>query len=135
MSSDLGDIYAALADEHQRIFTLVGRLEETEGQYDLLPTLEQLHDLLVDHFSHEQFPGGLYEHLATRSDEHRDQIKILIREHCEILSRMSGLVVRARMAGPTTNAELDEDVIRAVEALKQHEEKEHLLAESVLHGE
>lgn len=135
MNSNLEDVYAALADDHKRIFDLVGRLEEMQEPFDLLPALEQLHDLLVDHFSLEQFPGGLYEHLATRGHEHRDQLKVLIREHCEILTGVGGLVVRARAAGLATNAELREEIARVVEALKEHEHKEHLLAQSLLRDE
>ncbi len=135
MNASLEDVYAELADEHKRIFSLVARLSETGAQLDLVPLLEQLHELLVNHFSHEQFPGGLYEQLGARGAEHGDQLKVLIREHCEILSSISALVERARAAGTESELELREQTARVIEKLEQHEMKEHRLAESLLRDE
>jgi hypothetical protein len=53
----LRDVHAALADEHRRLMALVSLLESGHDIARLAPMLRELHDLLVDHFAHEQFPA------------------------------------------------------------------------------
>jgi len=50
--------YAALAEEHTQIMALLVVLKEAPDPFSLVRPLEELHTLLINHFAHEQFPGG-----------------------------------------------------------------------------
>ena len=121
----LRDVHAELADEHRRLMVLVS-LIETERSIAKLPAmLRELHALLIDHFSHEQFPGGLYEQLGAYGAQHHEDLKVLIREHCTVLSAARALVERAEH--PQADARLLDEVAKLLDLLHAHELKEHRL--------
>ncbi len=43
----------------------------------LAPLLEELHTPLIKHFSHEQFPGGLYECMGAYRSRYHDELMAL----------------------------------------------------------
>ena len=65
----------------RKFMGLTDRVRDHGRVEGLPPMLEELHDLLVRHFSHEQFPGGLYEQLGAYGPEHHGTIRELIGEH------------------------------------------------------
>lgn len=130
--SDIERSYRALADEHRDIMSLVHRLEQHRSLAQLVPMLEQLHALLINHFAHEQFPGGLYESLGAYGSAHHDELRVLVNEHCTILSSVRGVLERARLANETQAAEILNEVATVIKSLHQHEHKEHSLAEKLL---
>lgn len=132
MRSDIEKTYRALADEHRHIMSLVQRLEQHHSLVHLVPMLEELHALLIDHFAHEQFPGGLYESLGAYGSAHHEQLRVLVNEHCVILSALRGVLERARLANETQAAAILDDVASVVRNLHQHEHREHELAEKLL---
>ena len=126
----MASVHAArseLAEEHRRVMSLVGRLEAMPDPAGLEPLLDELHDLLVDHFAHEQFPGGLYEQLGAYGPRYHEEIRALVGDHCRILSAMGRLRERARGA-TRADAETLRDVRDTVGAIRAHEEREHALA-------
>ncbi len=127
----LPDVHAELADEHRCIMALIARIEAGVDADELPETLQQLHDLLVDHFAHEQFPGGLYEQLGAYGPQHHEDLKVLIREHCLVLSAARALVEQARGANAEAAARLDDDVAALLAMLREHEVKEHRLVEKL----
>ncbi len=125
-------LHGELADEHHEIMSLVGtiRLEQQVGALPRL--LEELHLLLIDHFAHEQFPGGLYERMGARSPANEDLLKELVREHCTILSDVRALLERSQLVvGTDAEADLLARVQATMDALLAHERKEHQLVERV----
>jgi hypothetical protein len=132
MRSDIEKTYRALADEHRHIMSLVQRLEQHHSLVHLVPMLEELHALLIKHFAHEQFPGGLYESLGAYGPAHHEELRVLVNEHCVILSALRGVLERARLANETQAAVILDDVASVVRSLHQHEHREHELAEKLL---
>ena len=130
--SDIERSYRALAEEHRDIMSLVHRLEQHRSLVQLVPMLEQLHALLINHFAHEQFPGGLYESLGAYGSAYHDELRVLVNEHCTILSSVRGVLERARLANETQAAEILNEVATVIKSLHQHEHREHTLAEKLL---
>lgn len=121
----LQHVHAELADEHRRLMALVSLLE-TERDIAKLPSmLRELHDLLAEHFAHEQFPGGLYEQLGAYGSQHHGELKTLIREHCSLLSAARALVEHAER--PQADTRVLDEVVGMLEKLRAHEIKEHRL--------
>lgn len=111
---------------------LVERLERHRGLADLSALLEELHELLVDHFAHEQFPGGLYESLGAFDSSHHEELRTLVREHCELLSRTRGVLERSRAAAAADAVALLREVSAVIAQLREHEQREHALARKLL---
>jgi len=128
-SRSLADVHTQLADEHRRIMRLAAYIEQGPAHDELPELLKTLHDLLVDHFAHEQFPGGLYECLGAWDPRYHDQLRVLVREHCEVLSRARALVERARLAPDAPS--LRGEALDLVAALREHETREHRLVEAI----
>jgi hypothetical protein len=132
--SDIERTYRALADEHREIMSVVQRLEQHRSLVQLVPMLEELHALLINHFAHEQFPGGLYESLGAYGSAHHEELRVLVNEHCVILSSVRGVLERARLANEAQAAQILNEVAAVIASLHQHEHKEHRLAENLLRG-
>jgi hypothetical protein len=132
--SDIERTYRALADEHHEIMSVVERLEQRHSLAQLVPMLEELHALLINHFAHEQFPGGLYESLGAYGSAHHEDLRVSVNEHCVILSSVRGVLERARLANETQAAQILNEVAAAIKSVHQHEHKEHRLTEKLLHG-
>jgi len=132
--TQLREVLAELVDEHRQLTALLQRLAEHRSIVGLVPLLEELHTMLITHFAHEQFPGGLYECLGVRSPSRHETLRALVREHCVLLSTARGLLERARTAAPADEGALLDDVAALVEQLREHEEKEYRLAASQVDG-
>jgi len=128
---DIDGIYTELRDEHRQVMELVARLSGHRELAGLAPLLEELHEILIRHFSHEQFPGGLYESMGAYGPQHHDEIKVLVRDHCLILSTVSALLERVRSAGPADESRLLEEVGELIAQIEDHERIEHALAEKL----
>jgi hypothetical protein len=130
--SSIEQTYKALGDEHRQIMRLLERIEQHRTLVHLVPLLEELHDLLINHFAREQFPGGLYESLGAYDASYHDELRVLVHEHCVILSSMRGVLERARVANEAQETEILDDVAAAISSLYEHEHREHALAEKLL---
>ena len=126
-TSLLSQAHTELADEHQAIMALVEQIGGTHEVVALPPLLEALHDSLIDHFAHEQFPGGLYECMGAYDARYHEDIRELVREHCVLLSTIRGLVERSQWVARDEETKLLNDVSGFVSALESHERKEHRL--------
>lgn len=132
MNASFPQVYSELADEHRELMSLVDRIQAHHGIIGLGPLLEQLHTLLIRHFSHEQFPGGLYERMGAHGSRYHDELKTLIEDHCTILSAVRGLLERTRIADETEETRLLGDVGQVLAHLREHERREHALADKLL---
>lgn len=128
----LESIQHELASEHRSLMTMVDQLEQHRSLVGLVPLLERLHKDLTNHFAREQFPGGLYEIMGAHGTGHHDELRVLIREHCDILSAVSGLLERARMAHMTSDDRVVHDLGQVVASVRSHERKEHQLASNLM---
>ncbi len=125
-------VYSELRDEHAELMALIDRLSTRERIMDLLSDLEVLHNLLIKHFAHEQFPGGLYESMGISGTSHHDDLKELVEDHCVILSAVTGLLERARVSNNQTRADIFSQRDEVIAAIRDHEKREHALADRVL---
>ncbi|MFQ5935218.1 MAG: hypothetical protein ACE5LB_02250 [Acidiferrobacterales bacterium] len=132
VTAKIEQIYGELADEHRRIMTLVERLEHHDTVAHLVTLLEDLHELLINHFAQEQFPGGLYETLGGHGSAYHDELRVLVNEHCVILSSLRGVLERTRITSEDDAPEILREVSAVAKHLREHEHKEHELAEKVL---
>ena len=132
MSPSFDQVREALAGEHRELLSLVDRIRTHRDVVGLVPLLEELHTILIRHFSHEQFPGGLYECMGARGSQYHDDLEVLIEDHCRILSSVRGLLERTRMAEAANQPALLEDLSRVLEELADHEHREHALADRLV---
>jgi len=124
--------YDALAEEHDQLLALLERLEAIRDVMDLRRPLEELHGLLVKHFAHEQFPGGLYDSMGAFGSTHDDLLRELIGEHCMLLSFARELLEQSSRNRKQDRAAMPGGVARLIQRLKSHERKEHRLAEMLV---
>jgi len=132
VNSSFEQVYDELTEEHRELMSLVDRIRGHRGVLGLGPILEQLHTMLIRHFSHEQFPGGLYECMGAYGSRYHDELKILVEDHCTILSSVRGVVERTRTPQPRDEATLLADVGEILQRLNDHERREHALADKLM---
>lgn len=132
MDRSFVELREELTEEHRKVRWLVDEIRDHRTLAELRPLLEELHTTLIRHFSHEQFPGGLYEYMGARESRYHPDLKILIEDHCNILSSVRGLLERTRMPTTVNEATLLVDVDRVIEYLIDHEHREHALADKLM---
>jgi hypothetical protein len=132
VNSSFQQVYDELAEEHRELMSLVERIRGHRGVMGLGPILEKLHTMLIKHFSHEQFPGGLYECMGAYGSRHHDELKVLVEDHCTILSSVRGLVERTRTPQARDETALLADVADVLQRLNDHEQREHALADKLM---
>lgn len=132
MNPTFEQIYDELAEEHRELKVLVERVRGFRSIIGLAPLLEKLHTSLIKHFSHEQFPGGLYEGMGAYGSRYHDELKFLVRDHCVILSAVRGLLERTRTADAQDESVLLAEVTEVLTHLQEHERREHALADKLM---
>ena len=128
----LEQVYRECAQDHRELMELVGRIRELRSIAGLAPLLEKLHGLLIRHFAQEQFPGGFYECMGAYGSHHHEELKILVREHCVILSAARGVLDRALVAGAQDEPAVLKEVDEVLGHLCDHERREYALAEKLM---
>ena len=135
-ATGLQQAYSELAFEHKSILALVKRAQDTKDIPTLVPLLDELHDLLMNHFAHEQYPGGFYDSMgATGSKKHQQQLEELLEDHNYMLATLREVLDRAHGRAAHNDEGLLQEVGAVIERLHQHERKEHALAEALLQSE
>jgi iron-sulfur cluster repair protein YtfE (RIC family) len=129
--SILEQVYAELKQEHAELMVLTDRIRALHSPIGLTPLLEELHTSLIKHFSREQFPGGMYECMGAYGSPYHEELKILVRDHCVILSAVRALLERTRGANPPDDAALLAGVAEVLTQLSDHEDREHALADKL----
>jgi len=132
MSACIEETCDSLRGEHDQLRELVDRLKSHETTIGLLLLLVQFHNALIQHFSHEQFPGGFYETMGAFGPEYHDILRYLIKEHCTMLSAVGALIERTRRADPGDEAVLLRDMHAVLRQLGEHEKREHQLAAKLI---
>lgn len=132
MTSTFEQVYKELEQEHRELMALVERIGEFRNTIGLAPLLEELHTLLIRHFSREQFPGGLYECMGAYGSRHHDELKTLVQDHCLILSAVRGLLEQLRAAARRDEPALLSALADVLAHLHDHEHREHTLADKLM---
>lgn len=128
----LEQVYRECAQDHRELMELVGRVRELRSIVGLVPLLEKLHGLLIRHFAQEQFPGGLYECMGAYGTHYHEELKVLVREHCVILSAARGVLDRALVAGAEDESGVLKEVEEVLAQLCDHEHREYVLADKLM---
>ena len=115
-----------LREEHAQIMALVKTIEEGKDVAAISGQLETLHEVLLKHFAHEEYPKGLYDVMGACTAEHRDELRVLVDQHFSILSNLRGLVERSR--GDAAPETVLTEARALAESLREHETLEHKLA-------
>ncbi len=123
-------IKAALDEDHDRLRSVLGRLEAASDVSALAASLDELSRLLTEHFAHEEHQKGFYGLLGARSPEYRRQVLELIEEHHLILGALRQLGDRAKGGAPA--AEIVRQSGEFAARLLEHESHEVMLASGIV---
>jgi hypothetical protein len=132
LKPSIEQVYNELEAEHRELMVLVDRVRGFRGIIGLTPVLEELHTSLIKHFSHEQFPGGMYECMGAYGSRYHDELKVLVRDHCVILSAVRALLEHTRIAEQSDESALLAEVAEVLAHLHDHERREHALADKLM---
>ena len=121
-------IYADLNEEHEQIKDLLDKLKTLGDHLNLIPLLEELQTLLIEHFEREEISGGLYDTIGAYSDDYRAQLRVLENEHFLRKCAVKGIVARARLMGADRVPEILREVAGLADSLSYHEQKESRFA-------
>lgn len=135
--SRIDALYKDLAHEHKRILELLELLRRRargdEGP-DLLRLVEELRQLLIVHFAREQLPDGFYEVMQDELVGHERELDRLIGEHRSILFDVNAMLERIKGADSPAVGPVADDLARLIDAVSQHEHREHDLASRLVSG-
>jgi hypothetical protein len=123
-----------LFEDHRRVEELVARLRAVTDLASLVNVLEQLGDVLVTHFAHEENPGGIYEVMGVASPELRTPLGDLVGEHYSLLTDIRSLAARGREILERSHIDLYAEARSLADRLHAHEGKEDVMAGTVFSG-
>jgi hypothetical protein len=116
--------------EHDELRALLGDLEAAPFA-ELLPLLEQLRSLLVEHFQTEEGPDGL-EAVTQKQPQFLPRLSEIFDEHRAFLTGLEQLTARVQACAKEQQFALD--AVRALaKKLHEHEAKENELLGDVLY--
>ncbi len=118
-------------DDHRKIKALIDQLEHTSDLRLLVPSLQELELLLVEHFEEEEAPDGFPQILET-APHHARTLERLFEEHKKILVTLQDITANALACLNGPLAAVRQDVATLCGTLRTHESKEtELLTDSV----
>lgn len=135
MSQGPGSIAAAheaLRDDHERLRALLRRLRAQPGREELTAILNELPELLAEHFRCEELPGGLYDAVGVSIPDARGQVAQLIDDHFRLVAVARDLAAMA-LSDKVASGTLQEQALRVADYLADHEQREYELVRSALH--
>jgi malate synthase len=122
----------ALEDDHHRLHTLIDRLRVGLDLAGMATALTELHGALSSHFNAEERPGGLYDALGVCIPEFRERLGELVDDHFRFSGLVRDLAQRAREAEGAAADALRADVARFMQALADHERREHEMVKAAV---
>ena len=117
----------AMAEDHRRLDFVIGRVRQAQATDDLARSLEELSGFLADHFEREERDQGIFGILGKGTSAVADA---LLEEHRLILAEIQALALGVREG--MNNGAAGEKAAQVVKQLRDHERREHALAESLL---
>ena len=121
-----------LDQEHRELLAHLREVVSAQSTVELAPRLQQLYADLLQHFTHEQAPGGFYSTLEAFDAKYGPETKMLIDDHREILASLRRLIERTKSEGPDTRVALGSGVTALAKPIIRHERKEHRFARRLL---
>jgi len=136
-------IVSRVEESHQRIRNDLEALDKCDDVAEIRAIVDELPDLLKEHFRDEEKPGGLFDELEALSPVFDSQLKFLRQEHREIMQALEGLRQQFREADEVSqDAELEPryDHIRVsttafLELIHHHERIESRLVADTFYSE
>jgi hypothetical protein len=123
MDANLATVREELSGEHRDIEALTGQLAGAGGR-EATPILDRLHEVLLRHFAHEEYPGGFYDALGACSPAVRDELRVLVDQHFLIVSKLQSLRERARRPDEAAHPSFGADMAGLSTLLSEHERRE-----------
>ncbi len=123
MDANLATVREELSGEHRDIEALAGQLASAAAR-EATPLLDRLHDLLLRHFAHEEYPGGFYDALGACAPAVRDDLRVLVDQHFLIVSKLQSLRERARRPDEAAHPSFAADMAGLSALLARHERHE-----------
>ncbi len=120
-----------MSEDHRRVDELVAQLRSATDLASLVKALEQLGEVLVTHFAHEESPGGIYEVMGVASPELRTPLGDLVGEHYSLLIDIRSLATRGREILERSHVDLYSEARSLADRLQAHEGKEDVMAGTV----
>jgi hypothetical protein len=114
----------AIAEEHRSLKRLLKNMESTADLRRLVPMLGELHDLLEEHFLHEEATDGLHATIGSSAPHHLTTLQNLFEEHQDFLDTLTKLDAQARACLDGPLAEILEGIESVSERLRRHEARE-----------
>ena len=124
-----------IAEEHERLRALLGRVEGEKGLRGLLALLGELRAELAEHFAHEEAAGGLETVVAESAPHLAGQVDELFEEHRRCLEEVDRLRDKAAAILDGPAAEVRREVVALCETLHEHERQETELLSGALYDE
>jgi malate synthase A len=115
-------VAAVLDEDHGRLHVILDRLEAARDAASLTVSLEQLSQMLREHFALEEHAKGFYGILGAKSPEYRAELARMVTEHGEILEAIGAL--RERTKGPAAQDDLAATARGIVGRIQAHEARE-----------
>lgn len=128
---DLSRIQDALSQDQQRILGLANALGGMATPTELITCLEELHDLLREHFHREELPDGYYKTMGACAVEYRSELRTLMDDHYLLLSAVHGLLRWSREA-EDISADIHGGIDAFVVRLMGHEHREAAILTKLL---
>ncbi|MFL5274193.1 MAG: hemerythrin domain-containing protein [Anaeromyxobacteraceae bacterium] len=117
-----------MEQDHQALGGITARVKAAQGLPALVAALDELSAFLAGHFEREERDEGIFGILAKRgTSEQADQ---LVGEHRRILGEVKNLAQGAK--GGLTAAQVGERAAVVASELRDHETREHAIAEKAL---
>jgi hypothetical protein len=119
-------------EEHRRIKQLLGRLDKTSDLRLMVPLLQELRILLVEHFEQEEAADGFPMMIADPAPHHARILDQLFQEHKTILVNLDDLIEKALFCLDGPLAQVRHGVSDLCGQLRAHEATEtELLTDTV----
>lgn len=123
MDASLAAVRQELSGEHHEIHHLAAELATTTPA-TAGPLLDNLHALLLRHFAHEEYPGGLYDALGATGPAVREDLRVLVDQHFLIVSKLQSLRERVRRPDEVALPAFAADLAEFATLLNSHEQRE-----------
>jgi len=127
-SDRLAAAQQAMDADHRDLADITGRVKAARDLPTLVGALDDLSSFLQVHFDREEHDQGIFGILASRGVS--EEVDALLGEHRLILDEVRNLAQGAKDG--LTASQVGERAARVATALREHEQREHAIAEQAL---
>lgn len=113
------------AHDHHALNVVLRRMLSTRDLNLLIPLLNELHQLLEEHFAREEESDGLYQVVSDAAPQHLEQVRKLLAEHSGFLTTVKALEAKAKASVDDPKNDVFDGVILLCQDLEMHEAMEN----------